>query len=609
MRHLHSQIRRFADSQINLPIFQSANLRILGFTLVCLVSVATGILCGQARSAPDWTTAGFDAQRSSWMRVDPYISIESLPKFQFLWKLEVDNESRFGNSLTAPVALGNLMTFRGFKSLIFVGGSSNNVYAIDYDFGTIFWRTHHNYAAGAREFAGSPRCPGGMTVPLTRATALTPPTSLAFFGFARPPRPAKGDVGEPGKGAPQLAEIAARIAARGNRGGGGGDTAAPAGRANTPDASAAVPASSAATADRPGRGPAPPARGVAPQPNREGGRGGRAPNFVFSVAADGLLRGLIPDTGDLALAPAKFLPANATATGLIWADGLVYAATSNNCGGAPEAVWAMDYASEQKPVTVWETDGATIAGIALDTEGTVYVATGSGTSQYANAIVALDGRTLTVKDWVKQESPFTSAPTVFSEGEKSYVAATSGNRLYVLDAASLGGADHRTPLSTTSEAGTRFSSDGVATWRDGAGTRWILAEANGAIAGYKVSEKGGTLSLDRMWTSRTMPSPRTPIVVNGVVFALAAGLPAAAPAGAEAGGLPAAAPAGAEARANDTAHAVLYALDPATGKELWNSGTTITAAASAGLSAGTGQVYVVTADNTVWSFGIPLAIN
>ena len=92
------------------------------------------------------------------------------------------------------------MTFRGFKSLIFVGGSSNNVYAIDYDFGTMFWRTHHNYTAGAREYAGSPTCPGGMTVPLTRATPLTPPAQLAFFGFARPPRPARGDVGEPGKG-------------------------------------------------------------------------------------------------------------------------------------------------------------------------------------------------------------------------------------------------------------------------------------------------------------------------------------------------------------------------------------------------------------------------
>ncbi len=169
------------------------------------------------------------------MRVDPYISLDTLSKFQFLWKLKVDNESRYGNSLTAPVALGNLMTFRGFKSLIFVGGSSNNVYGIDYDFGTLFWRTHHNYAAGAREYAGSPTCPGGMTLPLTRATSLTPPAQLAFFGFARPPRPAKGDVGEPGRGAPQLAEIAARIAARGNRGGGDTPAAAPArGRAVRP---------------------------------------------------------------------------------------------------------------------------------------------------------------------------------------------------------------------------------------------------------------------------------------------------------------------------------------------------------------------------------------
>src|SRR5687767_13861306 len=270
----------------------------------------SGLLFAQARSAPDWTTQGFDAQRTSWMRVDPYISLDNLSKFQFLWKLKVDNESRHGNSLTAPVALGNLMTFRGFKSLIFVGGSSNNVYGIDYDFGTMFWRTHHNYAAGAREYAGSPTCPGGMTLPLTRATNLNPTTQLAFFGFARPPRPAKGDVGEPGKGAPQLAEIAARQAARGNRGGGSDTPASAAGAAT-----AGKPASAAGAATRgaPARGTPPPARGGA----AEGGRSSRGPNFVFSVAADGLLRGLIPDTGDLALVPARLLPANATATGLI----------------------------------------------------------------------------------------------------------------------------------------------------------------------------------------------------------------------------------------------------------------------------------------------------
>jgi outer membrane protein assembly factor BamB len=51
---------------------------------------------------------------------------------------------------------------------------------------------------------------------------------------------------------------------------------------------------------------------------------------------------------------------------------------------------------------------------------------------------------------------------------------------------------------------------------------------------------------------------------------------------------------------------VLYALDAATGKELWTSGTAMTSFARAGLSAGGGQVYVVTFDNTLYTFGIPM---
>jgi outer membrane protein assembly factor BamB len=521
------------------------------------------MLQAQARSAPDWTTEGFDAQRTSWMRVDPYISIDTLSKFQFLWKLKVDNEPRHGNALTAPVALGNLMTFRGFKSLIFVGGSSNNVYAIDYDFGTLFWRTHHNYAAGAREYAGSTTCPGGMTLPLTRATSLVPPAQLSFFGFARTPRPAKGDVGEPGKGAPQLAEIAARQAARV-----AGDTAA-----------RATPA---------------PARGE----GRAGDRDDRAPNFVFSVAADGLVRALIPDTGDLATAPARLLPANATATGLVWSDGYVYAATANTCGSAATAVFAMEYDAEKRPVTTWDSGGAPIVGLSLGTDGTVYAATGSGTSPYANSIVALHPKTLMLKDWFTAGRSFKSTPVLFTEGDKTYVAATTDASLYLLDTMSLGGADHTTPAAVTlPSANTRFGG-GAAAWRDAAGRRWILtpldqgsgrpeesrrAEVNGAIGAFTLVQTSGRVALEDVWRSRNLAAPRAPIVVNGVVFALAGGTPAA--------------------------NAVLYALHPATGKDVWNSGNTITSYASAGLSAGTGQVYVVTHDNTVWAFGIPLVIN
>jgi outer membrane protein assembly factor BamB len=541
--------------------------------VMTIVAAIAGVAYSQARSAPDWTTQGADAQRTSWISVDPYVSIDNMSRFQFLWKLKVDNETRHSNALTAPVALGNLMTFRGFKSLVFVGGSSNNVYAIDYDFGTLFWKTHFNYASGIPEFAGSPRCPGGMTSGVTRFASLTAPKQLSFFGFAGPPRPAKGDVGEPGKGAPQLAEIAARAAARAR-----------------------------AAADQPRNET--PARGTPPAKASTqagswmalGTEGIRGPNPIFAVTADGLVRVLNAHTGEIAAPPARFVIPNATVSGLIAAEGVMYAMTANNCGAAPEAVWAMDYTTDEKPVTKWVSNGASIAGFALGTDGTVYAATGTGPSAYANSVVALEAKTLRPKDWFTQpdraNGGFSSSPVIFSEGDRTYLAAAGNNgNVYLLDTASLGGADHNKPLAISStrlqETDTTAGFSDVATWRDTRGTRWILTarrSGGGRVVAFRLAETGGTPALEHAWVSQAIISPLGPMVVNGVVFALAGG--------------------------NDRgANAVLYALHPESGKEIWSSGNTITSFASAGLSAGTGQVYVVTHDNTVWSFGIPLAIN
>jgi outer membrane protein assembly factor BamB len=59
-------------------------------------------------------------------------------------------------------------------------------------------------------------------------------------------------------------------------------------------------------------------------------------------------------------------------------------------------------------------------------------------------------------------------------------------------------------------------------------------------------------------------------------------------------------------RAQRSVPAVLYVLDGTSGKQLWTSGTTITSFARAGLAAGGGQVYVVTYDNHLYAFGIPM---
>jgi outer membrane protein assembly factor BamB len=312
------------------------------------------------------------------------------------------------------------------------------------------------------------------------------------------------------------------------------------------------------------------------------------------VASDGIVRTLNLINGDAVAPAARLLPPNSSGSGLIEADDAVYAVTSNGCGGAPDAVWAMDWSRDEKPVVSWKSNGAPVAGPALGTDGTVYVATGDGASAYANSAVALEAKTLRMKDWFTipggtggspRASSHAETPVVFSEGARNYVAiAGLDGRLYLLDAAALGGADHKTAL-VTGPAQAQSAMDGLSTWRDSHGVRWILSAAHaaaetGAIVAFKMTQ-GNPPALEQAWKSRELISPRSAMIVNGVVFALSGG--------------------------TRSAPAVLYALNPDTGKEIWNSGNTITSFATADLSAGTGQVYVVTHDNTVWAFGIPQA--
>ncbi len=93
-----------------------------------------------------------------------------------------------------------------------------------------------------------------------------------------------------------------------------------------------------------------------------------------------------------------------------------------------------------------------------------------------------------------------------------------------------------------------------------------------------------------------MISPVPATIVNGVAFALSSGEYRGGDAQMSAA-----------RRAQLSKPAILYALDAATGKELWTSGAAITSFVHAvGPSGGDGQVYVVTCDGTIYAFGIPL---
>ena len=116
---------------------------------------------------------------------------------------------------------------------------------------------------------------------------------------------------------------------------------------------------------------------------------------------------------------------------------------------------------------------------------------------------------------------------------------------------------------------------------------------------FKVEDKNGKPVLTPAWTSRNMNVPEPPIVANGVVYVVASG-ENALQADSEGHLL------SSEQRIKTApGHAVLYALDGETGKELYNSGNAMPAIAHfSGLALSNGRIFVTTLDSNLYSFGI-----
>jgi outer membrane protein assembly factor BamB len=324
------------------------------------------------------------------------------------------------------------------------------------------------------------------------------------------------------------------------------------------------------------------------------------------VSADGFLHTLGQGSGKDVAKPVAFLPANALVSDLIAVNEVVYAATLNGCGGVPDGVWSIDLGSEDKVVKSWKTNGGSPVGApAFAADGTVFVALGPSSrvvpGGYADAVVALDPKDLTVKDWfIGPSAGLASSPVLFKVGTRNIVAQlTKDGTVVLLDQVALGAADHRSALyksSPLAAARTDSVPGGLATWEAADATRWLLVPTEASVVALKVVDVNGQPTLQPGWT-KTMDAPLTPLVVNGVVFAAASG---------EFHPTPGTSMTAAE-RVRRSGRAVLYALDGTTGRELWTSGNAIASFVHGqALWASIGQVHLGTYDNTVYAFGFSL---
>jgi hypothetical protein len=576
---------------------------------VAATIAATGSIWSQGRGNPsEWPTAHGDAQHTSWIRNDVSISLETMsqPGFELQWKTTLESPVRHGVSLGAGVVTSGVNIFTPLST---IAAPSNQIFAVDNDTGNLFWTRRFDGTLAA----GTAACPGGMSSALTRMVNLTVPAPGAGRGGGRGRGSYSSAVGEPGAGVPIPGRGGAR---RGNA----PPPATP--PAATPPPAAAAPVSPPPSTLPPGQiRPSPFPTNPAAQ-----GSGGlwRPSGVVYAVSADGMFRTLGLVSGKDVRRPARFVPAGARLADLIAVDDRLYTATSGGCGGAGDGVWAIDITSDTNPVVSWKTNGPPLGSVAFTTNGTAIVAIGPGAvvaGGYANAIVALDPKTLAVKDWFKLPGvEFAGPPVLFQEAGKDIVAVTTKDgRILLLDAASLGGTNHDTPLfasaSLTGGAAT-FAAQSPAMWRERApvpvaattpaassatpapdGARWLLIPvagklppglgaagngdvSSGAILGVRLAHQEGKFSVHPAWVSQNIAAPLTPIVVNGVVFA---------------------------ASGPSNASAALYALQGATGKALWQSEKTITSPLSGrSFWAGSGHVFIGTRDGTVYAFGFAM---
>jgi outer membrane protein assembly factor BamB len=359
-----------------------------------------------------------------------------------------------------------------------------------------------------------------------------------------------------------------------------------------------------------------------------------------------MLHSLNVVNGEDRTAPVQFVPPFSKNWSMNLVDGVLYTATSQGCNGAKSGVYAMDLNDPKRPISFFQADssGGGIwgrAGVTAGTDGTIYVETGDGpydpdAGKYADSFLALSPKALKLIDyytpanwqWLNRKDLDMGniSPVAFHHKQWDLISgAGKEGRLFLLDAKSMGGSSHQAPLFRSPiyvnaelfSAGRGFWGS-FASWEDDKRTRWLYAPAwgpvdakapafpvtngaapDGSVMAFRVEDKDGKPALIPAWISRNMNLPEPPIVANGIVFAIANGENALQ--------------ANSEGRLMTSqqrlesapGHAILYAFDAETGKELFSSGDTISGITHfSGIAMSNGRVYVTTYDSTLYSFGL-----
>ena len=514
-----------------------------------LSSIATIGLASALAWGANYLADGPDNGRTGWVKDEKIFNTGNVGSMKLLWKTKLDSQARQMHNLFTPLVAETVSTPAGSKEIALISGISDDLWAIDVVSGKQLWHKHFD---------------SNFTPPGRGAGTLCPGGQLAT--------PVIGPGAQPGK------------------------------------------------------------------------------YTIYALSWDGRLRQVnLADGEDLA-PPEKFIPPNGKPWSLNLYQGTIYTTVSQMCGGVPHSFFSFNLATRKASAFLPRGGGLWgRRGPAIGSDGTVYMGTGDGVylpeqKSLGTSIVAVkldQNQELQLAGWFappnvnwlyKRDLDLNVSPMAFDYKGRHFLAGTSKEcRVWLLDRDNFGGATHqemldRSPLICNESA--RVDARGVwgamAAWQDASGQQWIAMPfigpvsadfhspveygrpVNGAAAAMKVEEKNGKWQLTQAWMSRDIDQADEAVYANGVLFVDAAGEdtwqrpydqgwdePERVSGG------------GSGARIGNSRHAVIYALDAATGKELWSSGDQIASwTHGAGMTAVNGRAYIGTFDGYFYCFGV-----
>jgi outer membrane protein assembly factor BamB len=524
-----------------------STVKVLPFVLfVCVGSfvlhAAQSQVYAQSTEAAEWPTGSFDQQRDAWQRNETKITVDNAKNLRVLWKLKTGNKPMGMQSFREPLIVAGVHTPGGVKTLAIFAGSSDAVYAIDADNGTLVWQKELKWSSDKPQEPGEGAgfiCNNALTATPVVTPAGAPQRFLYVLtndGYLRTMDPATGEE----KDAPiQMMP-------------------APYGKAYGLNLVNNIVYTASGQA----------CHGV--------------PNELYAVdlSTKKAFNSTPPQGGIFG-----------TAGPAIGNDGTIYFESGDGAydvaaGKLSTTVEAYTYSGDSLTLKDYYTPSnhawLTKRDLDMNTTPVVFpykgrdLLVGSGKE---GRYFLMDSKSLGGPD---HQTPLYRTPLVSNKNVNFQTEGTWGSF-----------------ASWEDKDGVRWV---LAPIGGPVAVDFPISYGptpNGGVIALKLTDTAGKVELTPAWLSRDMMSAEPPVVANGVVFVLAAG-EFTAQANDDDGGL-----FSYEQRIKNSIPAKLYALDAKTGKELYSSGDQISSFLhQAGIAVAGGRVIFGTFDGTIYCFGL-----